>query len=211
LPEYAAVKNTPDQMKGFCTQLGNDKNAWEQKCNSMSPDVCASTDCCALLGGSKCVAANVNGPIMSSNYSDHAIQNRDFYYFQGKCYGNCYQNGASSMYTDTASRNPVKDAVKDAASLASTVVGPPSKTTYKVGDELNAIYMLTPGAVEDAKKYSAKITKDLDTMWEIEWQAGPLEGEKDKIQKDTLQKVAPLKPAPLKPAPLKPAPHDRKK
>jgi hypothetical protein len=50
--------------------------------------------------------------------------------------------------------------------------------------------MLTPGAVEDAKKYRSKIIKDLDTMWEIEWLAGPLEGKKDKIQKDTLQKIA---------------------
>jgi len=208
LPEYAAVKNTPDQMKGFCTQLGSDKDAWEQKCNSLSPDVCASTECCALLGGSKCVASNVNGPIISSNYSDTTIQNRDFYYFQGKCYGNCYQNGASSMYIDGASKHLVKDAVTALADAydqvkasimttsPETVAKKPKTTKFKVGDVVDAIYMLTPGAKSptsktgDAQTYKAKITKDLaGNRWQIEWQQGPIKGQIDAIQKDTLQTI----------------------
>jgi hypothetical protein len=208
LPEYAAVKNTPDQMKGFCTQLGSDKDAWEQKCNSLSPDVCASTECCALLGGSKCVASNVNGPIISSNYSDTTIQNRDFYYFQGKCYGNCYQNGASSMYIDGASKHLAKDAVTALADAydqvkasimttsPETVAKKPKTTKFKVGDVVDAIYMLTSGAKSptsktgDAQTYKAKITKDLaDNRWQIEWQEGPMKGQIDAIQKDTLQAI----------------------
>lgn len=198
LPEYAAVKNTPDQMKGFCTQLGSDKDAWEQKCNSLSADVCASTECCALLGGSKCVAANVSGPIFSSNYSDTSIQNRDFYYFQGKCYGNCYQNGASSMYTDTASKHLATDATfgQVKAPTTSPDSKPPKTTTYKVGDVVDAIYMLTPGAKSptsktgDAQTYKAKIIKDLSgNRWQIEWQDGPMKGQVDAIQKDTLQAI----------------------
>jgi hypothetical protein len=104
LPKYAAVKNSPDQMSGFCQ--GTDKEALEEKCNSLATDVCASTDCCVLLGGSKCVAGNVQGPSTPSHYSDFTIQNRDFYYFKGKCYGNCYQNGASSMYLPSANKQP---------------------------------------------------------------------------------------------------------
>jgi hypothetical protein len=28
---------------------------------------------------------------MRSNYSNFEIKNRDYYYYQGKCYGNCNQ------------------------------------------------------------------------------------------------------------------------
>jgi len=111
LPEYSALKNRPDQMSGFCEQLGTNPDALEQKCNSLDADVCASTECCVLLGGSKCVAGDTQGPATPSNYSDFTIQNRDFYYFKGKCYGNCYQNGASSMYVNTSNKSPNKDAV----------------------------------------------------------------------------------------------------
>jgi hypothetical protein len=111
LPEYSALKNRPDQMSGFCQQLGTNPDALEQKCNSLDADVCASTECCVLLGGSKCVAGDTQGPATPSNYSDFTIQNRDFYYFKGKCYGNCYENGASSMYVNTSNKSPNKDAV----------------------------------------------------------------------------------------------------
>ena len=30
-----------------------------------------------------------NGPTNPANYSDHTLKNKDFYYYQGKCYGNC--------------------------------------------------------------------------------------------------------------------------
>jgi hypothetical protein len=86
LPEYTAV--TPSsQMSGFC--FGPSTDAVEQKCNSLPGDVCASTECCVLLGGKKCVAGTRQGPSLTANYSDFTIQNRDFYYFQGKCFGNC--------------------------------------------------------------------------------------------------------------------------
>jgi len=46
-----------------------------------------------LLGGQKCVAGNENGPTMKANYSDFLVLNKDFYYYQGKCYGNCPNTG----------------------------------------------------------------------------------------------------------------------
>lgn len=121
LPEFSYTENTPDQLAGFCRQLSADPNALESKCNSLLPDVCSSTDCCVLLGGSKskCVAGDEQGPIMTANYSDFTIQNRDFYYFQGKCYGNCNSGGASSMAQITPDQYPAVDAdtqKRDAAS-----------------------------------------------------------------------------------------------
>jgi hypothetical protein len=63
----------------------------EEKCNAVAPESCASTSCCVLLGGEKCVSGNENGPYMTANYTDYTLtaRNKDFYYYQGKCYGNC--------------------------------------------------------------------------------------------------------------------------
>lgn len=83
------VNNTTDMLGGFCKQLVNDHEKLEQTCNSMDLDKCASTSCCVLFGGSKCVTGNENGPKTKANYSDIFVKNKDFYYYQGKCYGNC--------------------------------------------------------------------------------------------------------------------------
>lgn len=76
---------------GICNQgTGIDSKAkTEQSCNALTSDVCASTTCCVLLGGAKCVSGDSNGPFMKANYSDPFIKNKDFYYYNGKCYGNC--------------------------------------------------------------------------------------------------------------------------
>ena len=83
------VYNTANILGGFCTQYKNDTNALEEKCAALDLNACASTSCCALLGGQKCVAGNENGPKNLANYTDYSLKNRDFYYYQGKCYGNC--------------------------------------------------------------------------------------------------------------------------
>jgi len=85
----AKVVNTDDILGGFCKQYANDPHKLEEMCRRVDPDSCASTDCCALLGGQRCVSSDESGPIMKSNYSDYLITNRDFYYYRGKCYGNC--------------------------------------------------------------------------------------------------------------------------
>jgi hypothetical protein len=83
------VYNTASMLGGFCAQYKNDTNALEEKCAALDLNACASTSCCALLGGQKCVAGNENGPKNLANYTDYSLKNRDFYYYQGKCYGNC--------------------------------------------------------------------------------------------------------------------------
>lgn len=85
----ARVTNTSSQLGGFCNATKNNKIETEKKCNAIEAESCASTSCCVLLGGQKCVAGNESGPSMTANYSDYTLRNKDFYYYQGKCYGNC--------------------------------------------------------------------------------------------------------------------------
>ena len=76
-------------VKGFCSQSENIMENINAKCNKLPLNVCSTTECCVLLGGEKCVEGDVNGPKNSLIYSDTSVKNRDVYYYQGKCYGNC--------------------------------------------------------------------------------------------------------------------------
>ena len=87
--QVAPVYNTASALGGFCTQDKDDTAMIEEKCGALDLNTCASTSCCTLLGGQKCVAGNQNGPRNIANYSDYNLKNKDFYYYQGKCYGNC--------------------------------------------------------------------------------------------------------------------------
>jgi hypothetical protein len=81
--------DTASTLGGQCEYYKNSPIKLEEVCNATRPDKCASMSCCVLLGGSKCVAGNESGPIMKSNFADIFVKNRDFYYYNGKCYGNC--------------------------------------------------------------------------------------------------------------------------
>lgn len=87
--QVGTVENAPYISGGFCKQLANQPLELEQRCSGLAQDVCATTSCCVLLGGTKCVAGNAQGPINRANYSDFLLKNRDQYYYQGACYGNC--------------------------------------------------------------------------------------------------------------------------
>jgi len=80
---------TSSAMGGFCNAYIKSPTELEQKCLKTDVNTCASTNCCVLLGGAKCVSGNASGPTMKANYSDKTIPSRDFYFFNGKCYGNC--------------------------------------------------------------------------------------------------------------------------
>ena len=79
---------TTDTLAGFCSNT-TQPGAIEQQCGALSADQCASSMCCVLLGGNKCVSGDANGPAYPANYSDPLVINKDVYYYQGKCYGNC--------------------------------------------------------------------------------------------------------------------------
>ena len=85
--DYAS--GLPPPAGGFCAANKNNTLETETQCGKIGKEACASTSCCVLLGGSKCVAGNEAGPTMKANYSDVSVLNRDYYYYQGKCYGNC--------------------------------------------------------------------------------------------------------------------------
>lgn len=87
--QLAPVVNTASQLGGFCAANKASPQTIEEKCGALDLNACASTSCCVLLGGQKCVAGSANGPHFVANYTDYALKNKDFYYYQGKCYGNC--------------------------------------------------------------------------------------------------------------------------
>jgi len=83
------LKPTADMLSGFCAQYKNQPDKMEEACKNTDINKCASNNCCVLLGGSNCVSGNELGPYQKTNYGDIFIRNKDFYYYQGKCYGNC--------------------------------------------------------------------------------------------------------------------------
>lgn len=83
------VVDSGSQLSGFCAFNKSNPGQTETECNKLNKNTCASTSCCVLLGGSKCVSGNESGPTMKSNFGDIYIKNKDHYYYQGKCYGNC--------------------------------------------------------------------------------------------------------------------------
>lgn len=83
------IDNNTSSMRGFCEYHKYSPIKKEEGCSKLDKNACASTSCCVLLGGSRCVGGNEKGPTMKSHYGDITILNRDHYYYQGKCYGNC--------------------------------------------------------------------------------------------------------------------------
>lgn len=77
------------KSSGFCNYSKTSPNMVENSCRSLNKDTCATTDCCVLFGGATCVAGDQYGPTQKTNYGDVFIRNKDYYYYRGKCYGNC--------------------------------------------------------------------------------------------------------------------------
>lgn len=88
-PTTSKVYDTATKKAGFCASTESSMIEREKKCMALSEDTCAATDCCVSFGGQKCVAGDISGPSIKSNYSDFLITNKDYYYFKGECYGNC--------------------------------------------------------------------------------------------------------------------------
>jgi hypothetical protein len=83
------IYNTAKMQGGFCSYFENQPRQIESTCSKLDKNECASTSCCVLLGGEKCVSGNDVGPTYKTNYGDAFLRNKDFYYYQGLCYGNC--------------------------------------------------------------------------------------------------------------------------
>jgi hypothetical protein len=85
----------PADKKGFCSAYADLPDIKNVMCKSMNSFACASTDCCVLIGGEKCVSGDEKGPANAVEYSDKNLKNRDFYYYRSQCYGKCPPTSAS--------------------------------------------------------------------------------------------------------------------
>jgi hypothetical protein len=88
LPTMAEYRSAYKKV-GFCEADKASPIEIEAKCRALDVNTCASTSCCVLLGGSKCVSGNEKGPTDKTHYSDVLVRNKDSYMHMGKCYGNC--------------------------------------------------------------------------------------------------------------------------
>ena len=79
----------PYQLKGFCNAPNATSETIEAKCNQFDQNVCSTTSCCVLLGGTKCVAGDERGPTFQQDFNDPSVSYPDRYYYMGNCYGNC--------------------------------------------------------------------------------------------------------------------------
>jgi len=74
---------------GSCSYYKNQPDKLEEMCMAVDKNNCGAMSCCVLLGGSKCVSGNKLGPYNKLNYGDITVRDKDYYYYMGKCYGNC--------------------------------------------------------------------------------------------------------------------------
>lgn len=88
-PETGTEITPPEISGGFCSAYASLPNKLEEACSKMDNKSCGSTTCCVLVGGTRCMAGNETGPTNRAIYSDLTLLNKDYYYYQGKCYGNC--------------------------------------------------------------------------------------------------------------------------
>ena len=74
---------------GACSYYKDQPEKLEEMCLAIDNNNCGAMSCCVLLGGSKCVSGDALGPRNKLNYGDIALRDKDYYYHDGKCYGNC--------------------------------------------------------------------------------------------------------------------------
>jgi hypothetical protein len=80
----------PATMKGgACSYYKDQPDKLEEMCLAVDNNNCGAMSCCVLLGGSKCVSGSALGPHNKLNYGDITLRDKDYYYHDGKCYGNC--------------------------------------------------------------------------------------------------------------------------
>lgn len=127
----------------------------EEMCKKLDHDTCAYTSSCVYLAdNNKCVPGNKRGPYVS--YSDINV---DYYYYRGKCYGNC-PGGSANVYSEEPSSSPLQSQEKSWNNWG----GNRRDTNYGYGSTYygdTRYYTDSPGW-RDEKKYSADWN---DTMY----------------------------------------------
>jgi len=85
LSEPFEVPFLNDTASSFCQSKSG--ATLETACSSLTHGNCGKTSCCVWTSNNKCKSGGINGPTFNtgSNGQTNAL---DYYYFQGKCYGN---------------------------------------------------------------------------------------------------------------------------
>lgn len=99
------------------------------KCATLTSDNCNATDCCIWVNGAKCVAGNVNGPIMI----DGKTIDTDYYSYKYQCYGDCSQV-EDPCSDNTLTRIPIDCMNKflNKANCAEAVIPPNTASTISI-------------------------------------------------------------------------------
>jgi hypothetical protein len=64
-------------QEAYCSTMNND------------PNKCGTSACCVSLGSSVCLAGDAQGPLNKTAYTNPMYRRKDYYVYNGKCYGNC--------------------------------------------------------------------------------------------------------------------------
>ena len=67
------VYDSPQMKAGFCKFSKVDPPMIESKCRNIDKNICASVDCCILLGGKKYVAGDKKGPLMKTGIIESSL------------------------------------------------------------------------------------------------------------------------------------------
>jgi hypothetical protein len=87
--QVGIINTLPYDRNDICQLYASDPIGLENACKKLEKGACASTSCCILLGGEKCVRGDAYGPTLRNHYSDILVRRRDFHEYKGQCYGNC--------------------------------------------------------------------------------------------------------------------------
>jgi hypothetical protein len=76
-----------EYSEDICKKHNGDYKTINEKCSKLTEDNCKIPSCCVLLNGNKCAGGNAYGPTFLTEDGNQIDYN--FYYYKGKCYGNC--------------------------------------------------------------------------------------------------------------------------
>jgi len=82
-PDTSIIMNSSD---AFCQTFLGSSGKLDDACGKMTRNNCNDTSCCVWTSDGKCRAGNASGPTFNSD-ENGKTRALDYYYFQGKCYG----------------------------------------------------------------------------------------------------------------------------
>jgi len=92
LPMVEALENQNTDIpmnasEAFCEVHKGSSGLLNESCGKLTRGNCNDTSCCVWTSNQKCAAGGVDGPTFNTD-TNGATEQLDYYYFQGKCFGN---------------------------------------------------------------------------------------------------------------------------